>query len=208
LETLGEASGEADYGEHQKRSLSTAENKAVSNEVAEAISTGDLDALDELMAPDIAREFKEGVAEVRRAFPDYHGTNEIQIAEGDMVANRFVFYGTHQDEFMGIAPTGREVRFTGLLIDRVVDGKIVENWIEGTWRTYCSRLGLLCGPNRRMKLAPPKKLRSRGPPRRPPRALGGLAYSPECVEGVFSEVLRSWRGAPKRRIISLVGQTL
>jgi predicted ester cyclase len=32
---------------------------------------------------------------------------------------------------MGIAPTGREVKFTGLTIDRVVDGKIVENWIEG-----------------------------------------------------------------------------
>ena len=131
LETLGEASGEAEYGEHQKRSLSTAENKAVSNRVAEAISTGDLDALDELMVPDIAEEFKEGITEVRRAFPDYHGTNEIQVAEGDMVANHFVFYGTHRGEFMGIAPTGREVKFTGLTIDRVVDGKIVENWIEG-----------------------------------------------------------------------------
>jgi predicted ester cyclase len=141
LETLGEASGEADYGEHQKRSLSTAENKAVSNGVAEAISKGDLDALDELMAPDIAREFKEGVAEVRRAFPDYHGTNEIQIVEGDMVANRFVFYGTHQGEFMGIAPTGREVRFTGLVIDRVVDGKIVENWIEGDLEDLLRQIG-------------------------------------------------------------------
>jgi len=122
-------------------SLSTAETKAVSNGVAEAISKGDLDALDELMAPDIAREFKEGVAEVRRAFPDYHGTNEIQIVEGDMVANRFVFYGTHQGEFMGIAPTGREVRFTGLVIDRVVDGKIVENWIEGDLEDLLRQIG-------------------------------------------------------------------
>ena len=131
LGTLGDPTEEADYREHQKRSLSTEENKAVSNRVAEAISGGDLDALDELMVPDIAEEFKEGITEVRRAFPDYHGTNEIQIAEGDMVANHFVFYGTHRGEFMGIAPTGREVRFTGLTIDRVVDGKIIENWIEG-----------------------------------------------------------------------------
>src|SRR5215207_7220960 len=131
VETLGEPSGRADYGEQEQRSFSTEENKAVSNRVAEAISRGELDALDELMVPDIAREFKEGIAEVRRAFPDYHGTNEIQIAEGNMVANWFVFYGTHRGEFMGIAPTGREVRFTGLVIDRVVDGKIVENWIEG-----------------------------------------------------------------------------
>jgi predicted ester cyclase len=95
LETLADPAKEADYREHQQRSLSTEETKAVSNRVAEAISRGDLDALDELMAPDIAEEFKEGITEVRRAFPDYHGTNEIQIAEGDMVANHFVFYGTH-----------------------------------------------------------------------------------------------------------------
>jgi len=141
LETSGDPSGEADYGEHQQRGLSTEENKAVSNRVAEAISAGDLDALDELMVPDIAQEFKEGIAEVRRAFPNYHGTNEIQIAEGDMVANRFVFYGTHQGKFMGIAPTGREVRFTGLAIDRIVDGKIVENWIEGNLEDLLRQIG-------------------------------------------------------------------
>src|SRR5215204_2927660 len=131
VERVGDPAEEADYKEHQQRSLSTEETKAVSNRVAEAISRGDLDALDQLMVPDIAEEFKEGITEVRRAFPDYHGTNEIQVADGDMVANHFVFYGTHRGEFMGIAPTGREVKFTGLTIDRVVDGKIVENWIEG-----------------------------------------------------------------------------
>jgi len=141
LETPGDASGKADSGEHQERGLTTEENKAVSNRLAQAISRGDLDAFDELMVPDIAREFKEGVAEVRRAFPDYHGTNEIQIAEGDLVANRFVFYGTHQGEFMGVAPTGREVRFTGLSIDRVVDGKIVENWIEGDLEDLLRQIG-------------------------------------------------------------------
>jgi predicted ester cyclase len=47
-----------------------------------------------------------------------------------MVANRFVFYGTHQGEFMGVAPTGREVTFRGLSLDRVVDGKIVESIVE------------------------------------------------------------------------------
>jgi len=73
--------------------------------VAEAISRRDLDALDDLMVPDIADEFKGGITEVRRAFPDYHSTNEIQVAEGDMVANHFVYCGTYRGEFMGIAPT-------------------------------------------------------------------------------------------------------
>jgi predicted ester cyclase len=98
--------------------------------MAEAIGRGDFDAFDELMAPELSEEFKQGVAELRSSFPDYRGTNEIQIAEGDMAANRFVFHGTHRGEFMGIAPTGREVTFRGLSLDKVVDGKIVDSIVE------------------------------------------------------------------------------
>ena len=64
-----------------------------------------------------------------------------RAVRGGPVANRFVFYGTHQGEFMGVAPTGREVRFTGLSIDRVVDGKIVENWIEGDLEDLLRQIG-------------------------------------------------------------------
>ena len=70
------------------------------------------------MAPELAKEFKQGIAELRLAFPDYHGTNEIQVGEGDMVANCFVSYGTHQGEFMGVAPIGRRVTFRGLALDK------------------------------------------------------------------------------------------
>jgi predicted ester cyclase len=41
-----------------------------------------------------------------------------------------VFYGTHEGEFMGVAPTGRQVTFRGLSLNRLADGKIVEAWIE------------------------------------------------------------------------------
>jgi predicted ester cyclase len=137
---LGDPSGKR-VRKWEERSMSTEENKAVSNRVAEAIGRGDLDAIDELMAPDLAQEFKRGMAEIRQAFPDYHGTNEIQIAEGDMVANRWVFHGTHRGEFMGIAPTGREVTFRGLSIDRVVDGKIVESIIEANLEDLLQQIG-------------------------------------------------------------------
>jgi predicted ester cyclase len=110
--------------------MSAEENKAVIRRAAEAESSGDLDAFDELMAPDVAAEFKEGIAEIRRAFPNYHGADEIQIAEGDLVAGRLVFYGTHEGEFMGVAPTGRQVTFRGLSLNRLADGKIVEAWVE------------------------------------------------------------------------------
>ena len=110
--------------------MSVGENKAISNRVAEAIGRGDLDAFDELFAPDLAEEFKRDIAEMRRAFPDYAGTNVNQIAEGDRVANRFVFLGTHLGEFMGVAPTGKRVEFIGNSIDRVVESRIVESWVE------------------------------------------------------------------------------
>jgi predicted ester cyclase len=110
--------------------MSAQENKILSNRVAQAISEGDLEALDELMAPELADEFKSEVAEMRRAFPDYAGTNVEQIAEGEEVANRFVYLGTHLGEFEGVSPTGKRVEFVGHSIDRVVEGKIVESWVE------------------------------------------------------------------------------
>ena len=110
--------------------MSAEENKAISNRVAQAISEGDLDTLDELMAPELAEEFKRDLTELRRAFPDYAGTNVEQIAEGDKVANRFVFLGTHLGEFEGVTPTGKRIEFIGQSIDRVVEGRIVESWVE------------------------------------------------------------------------------
>jgi predicted ester cyclase len=110
--------------------MSAQENKAISNRVAQAISEGDLEALDELMAPELAEEFKRDLTELRRAFPDYAGTNVEQIAEGDKVANRFVFLGTHLGEFEGVTPTGKRIEFIGQSIDRVVEDRIVESWVE------------------------------------------------------------------------------
>ena len=124
-----------------RRSMSIEENKAVFDRMAEAMDRADFDAFEELLAPELAEEFKQGIAELRLAFPDYHGTNEIQIAEGDMVANRFVFYGTHRGEFMGLAPTGRRVTFRGLSLDRVVGGKIVESIVEVNLEDVLGQIG-------------------------------------------------------------------
>jgi predicted ester cyclase len=126
--------------------MSTQENKAISNRVAQAISVGDLDALNELMAPELAEEFKRDVTEIRRAFPDYAGTNVEQIAEGEKVANRFVFMGTHLGEFEGVTPTGKRVEFTGNSIDRVAEGKIVESWVEVDMLGVMRQLGAHPGP--------------------------------------------------------------
>ena len=57
-------------------------------------------------------------------------TLEDQIAQGDKVVSRWTGTGTPNGEFMGIPATGNRVTFTGIVIDRIAGGKIVEhsNW--------------------------------------------------------------------------------
>ena len=67
---------------------------------------------------------------VLSAFPDGRFTVDDLLAEGDKVVSRWTFVGTHRGEFMGIAPTGKQVTNTGTTIGRIVNGKIVEEWAE------------------------------------------------------------------------------
>ena len=52
---------------------------------------------------------------------------EQQIAEGDWVATRITAHATHLGWWLGIKPTGRRVAITGVNLDRVVNGRIVEH---------------------------------------------------------------------------------
>ncbi|MHA2231113.1 MAG: ester cyclase [Candidatus Hodarchaeales archaeon] len=63
-----------------------------------------------------------------RIFPDFHLTIEDQIAEGDKVVTRVIFHGTHKGELMGVIPTGKQVEYAGIAIDRISDGKVTEMW--------------------------------------------------------------------------------
>ncbi|NKX55539.1 ester cyclase [Arthrobacter mobilis] len=65
----------------------------------------------------------------RSAFPDIRAKAiEPVMTDGDMEAARIVLTGTHQGEFLGIAPTGNTVEFSGIDMIRVQDGKAVEHW--------------------------------------------------------------------------------
>jgi predicted ester cyclase len=68
-----------------------------------------------------------------------------QIAEGDTVATRVTMTGTHSGPFMGVAPTNRRLSWNVLLMDRVVDGKIVLHYANNSW-TLLGELGLLPQP--------------------------------------------------------------
>jgi steroid delta-isomerase-like uncharacterized protein len=88
-------------------------------------ATGDVTGIDGV---------RQNIDGYRSAFPDIKITIEEQIAEGNLVATRWTAKGTHKGELMGIAATGKEATVTGLTLDKIKDGKIVESW--NNWDTF------------------------------------------------------------------------
>ena len=77
------------------------------------------------------------------AFPDNRSTIEDMIAEGDKVVTRYTVRGTHKGDFLGIPATGKEVAFTSILISRIAEGKIVEDWEEADALGMLQQLGVV-----------------------------------------------------------------
>jgi predicted ester cyclase len=121
--------------------MSTEENKAIiRRHWEEVVSKGNMSVADENMATNYiyhgsgGQEFKgpEGFKQLitmfRTAFPDLRATVEDMVAVGDEVAHRVTMRGTHKGEFMGIAPTGKQVAIAAIVISRFAGGKEVEAW--------------------------------------------------------------------------------
>jgi predicted SnoaL-like aldol condensation-catalyzing enzyme len=104
---------------------------------------GRLELLDRYIAPDFTDHDplpgftpdRDGVRQLfgalRAAFPDLQVAIHDQVAEGDRVATRKSFTGTHGGEFMGMAPTGNPINFEVIDILRVSDGRITDHWLVG-----------------------------------------------------------------------------
>ena len=63
-----------------------------------------------------------------KGFPDMRIEIDDIIAEGEKVVHRFMFFGTHKGEFLGVAPTGKLVRAAGVHIHLFQAGRAVEVW--------------------------------------------------------------------------------
>lgn len=127
------------------------ENKRIARRALEEIyNAGKLEVVDELIAPecvsyDVAMPeplrgrdaVKQQAQGYRSAFPDLRITIDQQLAEGDSVCTRWTARGTHRGELFGIAATNREATTTGITIDKLRDGRIVES------RTNWDALGLM-----------------------------------------------------------------
>ena len=142
--------------------MSTEENKAIARRlIEEAWNQGNLAVIDELLAPDHvphhsmvgnkppSRElYKQFIVRTRAAFPDMRATIEDQIAEGDKVMTRWSVQGTHQGMFQGHSPTGNQMKITGIAIDRIINGKVVDGWMEMDTHDQMQQLGLTTQPGK------------------------------------------------------------
>ena len=70
---------------------------------------------------------KQHLVDVQKTYPDYTMKILKQYADGDYVISEFIMEGTHEGEWIGIKPTHKRLSFTGVDIDKVVDGKIAEH---------------------------------------------------------------------------------
>lgn len=71
---------------------------------------------------------KQHVSLVRKAFPNFRVAIEDLIAQGNNVVVRYTVTGTHQGEFRGIAPTGKNVSYGGISISRIENNRCQEIW--------------------------------------------------------------------------------
>ncbi len=74
-------------------------------------------------------ELKEHIRLAESAFPGYELVAHQLISDGDAVALRGAFRGTHRGDFAGIPPTGKQVSADIMLFYRLDDGKIVKHWM-------------------------------------------------------------------------------
>jgi predicted ester cyclase len=119
------------------------ENKAIVRRILEALDQKNFAALKE--HPGL-HQTVERQPWIRAAFPDLQTTVEHQIAEGDTVATRATLRGTHLGPFMGVAPTNKQLTWSVLLMDQVVDGKIVLHHANADWIGVLVKLGVIRPP--------------------------------------------------------------
>ena len=78
-----------------------------------------------------------------KAFPDFHDTIDDQVAEEDKVVTRFTSTGTHRGALMGLQPTNKRASWMGIVIDRIEEGKIVEEWVSWDLFGMMQQLGAI-----------------------------------------------------------------
>ncbi len=133
---------------NRNKELALLANEAVWNR-------GNFDDLEEMFAEDFVQHFlpfgtqtsgledfrKDAMAH-RAAFPDWAEAVNLVIAEGDFVVLLYTSTGTNTGNFLGNPPTGKKIRINETSVFRIVEGKIVEQWLMPDIHTLNRQLGL------------------------------------------------------------------
>jgi steroid delta-isomerase-like uncharacterized protein len=130
-------------------------NKAMARRFYEEVfNRRNLAAVDELCAAGIVdhnplpgqppgvQGMKDTLGAYFQAFPDLRLTLHEMVAEGDIVVARFTGQGTHRGTLLGVAPTGKNVKFTGIDMIRIKNGQATEVWHEGNDAVALGELGV------------------------------------------------------------------
>lgn len=123
----------------------------------EAVNSGNLNAFDDLIAPDSVDHdpapgqapgpdgFKGFFTEMRTAFPDLHVDVETLVADDDQVAFAYTLTGTQTGPFQGHDATGKSIKVRGVQISKFTDGKMSERWGSSDELGIMTQLGLIAG---------------------------------------------------------------
>jgi steroid delta-isomerase-like uncharacterized protein len=143
----------------EDKNMSAEESKATMRRYLGVFEQGNIDLLDELLAPDYTNHSPatpdlptgpEGVKAVvsmfRSAMPDLRVVVEDMIAEGDKVATRYTLEGTHEGELFGVPPTGQRLSNKSITVERVSGGKIREHWRVSDELGLMQQLGVIPVP--------------------------------------------------------------
>lgn len=126
---------------------------------SEIFNSGNLSAADEIVGPDFVEHIPQPVpgahsttgpdairsfaSMFREAIPDLSVSIDDVIASGDKVVTRVTWQGTQKGPLFGADPTGKHMRFTGIDIVRIEDGKFVEHWGQVDVLAALDQLGFL-----------------------------------------------------------------
>ena len=134
--------------------MSVEENKAVVGRLVDIINQKNLDEFYECVAPECV--FHMAVSDataqhylqvmktmVQSIIPDLQVTIEDIFAEGDRVAARNTWGGTHKGELRGVPPSGNRIEMTQNCIYMIINGKIAEIWQEQNELSLMQQLGAL-----------------------------------------------------------------
>lgn len=122
----------------------------------EGFNQGNLDVVDELVAPDVVTHdpiildaptgpdsIRGGIEMIRKAFPDFHVDVLDQLAEGDRVASLLLMSGTNTGDYRRGGATHKKGTMRAFFLWRVADGRLAESWGMADRFQFLQQLGIV-----------------------------------------------------------------